>query len=265
MKKEDLQIGLVFSGGGSRGSYQIGVWRALMDMGLHRHVRAVYGTSVGAINGAAFVQDDLQFALDVWQQLDYTSVFADLPSDRPSLSNRKRYLTWVKGAIRNRGLDVSPLKEIIRGSINEQLIRASPVEYGLVVYDLTNRRPRYLTKEDIASGKLVEYIIASATFPIFQPHRIEDRSYIDGGVYDNRPLGFFRGNDPVDMAIVVDVTMARHIWPNKGAKGDLDIHYVRPSRLLGSPLSFKRDRIMSNLELGYQDAQKQLAQLSISR
>ena len=45
---------LVLSGGGSRGAYEIGVWKALKTLGIQ--IDMVMGTSVGAINGAMIVQ-----------------------------------------------------------------------------------------------------------------------------------------------------------------------------------------------------------------
>lgn len=40
---------LVFGGGGSKGAYEIGVWKALDELGLH--FDAVCGTSIGALIG----------------------------------------------------------------------------------------------------------------------------------------------------------------------------------------------------------------------
>lgn len=247
----DKNIALVFSGGGSRGSYQIGVWKALDEIGISGQIGAVYGTSVGAINGAAFVQGDISYALDIWQSLTYTSVFADIPAKRPSFFNRRQYMEWLRGSISNKGLDVSPLKQLIRTSLDEGSIRDSGINFGLVVFDLTQMKARYLKKEEIPDGQLIEYVIASATFPIFKPHRIENHLFLDGGVADNRPLGFIKQSSGIEHVIVVDVTMARHVWPNKKVANDIQLTYIRPSRLLGSPLSFKNERIMSNLELGY--------------
>ena len=47
-------IGLVLSGGGAKGAFQAGVWKAMHELGLADRVRAISGTSVGAINAAAF-------------------------------------------------------------------------------------------------------------------------------------------------------------------------------------------------------------------
>ena len=52
MKKAPETITLALSGGGGRGAYQLGVWRALEEIGYWSRVQAIAGTSIGAINGA---------------------------------------------------------------------------------------------------------------------------------------------------------------------------------------------------------------------
>ena len=46
---------LVLAGGGARGSYQVGVWRALTELGWRPGI--ITGTSVGSLNGALFALD----------------------------------------------------------------------------------------------------------------------------------------------------------------------------------------------------------------
>ncbi|MFT4566428.1 MAG: NTE family protein [Saprospiraceae bacterium] len=259
--KHNPRIALVFSGGGARGAFQIGAWEALQELGLSEYITGVYGTSVGAINGAAFVQQDLDLAKEVWSKLSYNNIFAGISEEDLSLRARKRYYKWVKDAIKDRGMDVSPLKEILRSSLKEDVLRENPVDFGLVTYNLTNRSAQYLTKQDIPQGDLVEYVIASATFPTFQPHRIEGSLYLDGGIVDNRPVGFLTDDSTLDCIICVDVTMARHFWTSKRKVGNNKVYFIRPSRLLGSPLAFKTDKIDRNMLLGYQDGLKQLQDL----
>ena len=50
--------GLALEGGGAKGAYQIGAWKALREAGIR--FSAVSGTSVGALNGAMIVMDDLK-------------------------------------------------------------------------------------------------------------------------------------------------------------------------------------------------------------
>ena len=52
--------GLVLGGGGARGSYEIGVWKALKELGIP--IIGVAGTSVGALNGAIIVQNEYEKA-----------------------------------------------------------------------------------------------------------------------------------------------------------------------------------------------------------
>lgn len=74
---EDTHYGIVFSGGGGKGAYQIGVWKYLHEIGIDRKITGVSGASVGALNSLLFVQGDYEKARDVWlniQQDDLTHV-----------------------------------------------------------------------------------------------------------------------------------------------------------------------------------------------
>jgi NTE family protein len=257
MDREE-KISLVLSGGGARGAFQIGVWKALRELGMDKSITNVFGTSVGAINGAAIVQGDFELATKIWENIDYSKVFSDVNLSMAERRSRKYYYSFAKALIRDRGLNVEPLKEMLRDMLDEELLRSSPVDFGLVVYDLSNRRTKYLKKSQIPKGKLIEYIIASATFPLFQPHRIEDQVFMDGGIADNRPLQFLTREENVSRVLCVDVTIARHFWPNKKVNRNIEVEYLRPSRLLGSPLAFRNTRIRRNLELGFTDALRRL-------
>ena len=46
---------IALEGGGAKGGYEIGVWKALKEAGVR--IAAVSGTSVGALNGALMVMD----------------------------------------------------------------------------------------------------------------------------------------------------------------------------------------------------------------
>ena len=47
---------IVLAGGGARGAYEMGAWRALRELGVEYQM--VLGTSIGAINGVMMVQGD---------------------------------------------------------------------------------------------------------------------------------------------------------------------------------------------------------------
>ena len=51
---ESAPLGLVLSGGGAKGAYEVGVWQTLEEAGLASNITAISGTSVGALNAALF-------------------------------------------------------------------------------------------------------------------------------------------------------------------------------------------------------------------
>ena len=67
-----MAFGLVFAGGGVRGAYHIGMWKALNEMKID--VCAVSGTSIGAINGALFVQGMLETAEKLWNDIELSDI-----------------------------------------------------------------------------------------------------------------------------------------------------------------------------------------------
>ena len=54
------KIGLAFGGGGGKGSYQIGVWKALIKHGLDKHVEVISGTSIGSLNLTLFALNEYE-------------------------------------------------------------------------------------------------------------------------------------------------------------------------------------------------------------
>ena len=66
------EYGIVLEGGGARGSYQIGAWKALREAGIK--IRGIAGASVGALNGALICMDDLEKAEEIWENIRYSQV-----------------------------------------------------------------------------------------------------------------------------------------------------------------------------------------------
>ena len=64
---------LVLSGGGAKGSYQIGAWKALKK--LHIKFDIVTGTSVGALNGAMVTQNSYRRAISLWKKINLEVLF----------------------------------------------------------------------------------------------------------------------------------------------------------------------------------------------
>ena len=82
-RRDPTQKALVLAGGGARGSYQVGVWRALMELDWHPQI--ITGTSVGGLNGAMFVLDLYETARDMWLTIRSRDVM-ELPEENADLS-----------------------------------------------------------------------------------------------------------------------------------------------------------------------------------
>jgi len=259
-----MKIGLVFSGGGSRGAYQIGVWKALKELGLDKRVTIAAGTSIGAVNAAAFVQDEFELMESIWHDIEFQKVFASIKENRRVLL-KLGYEVFTK-----RGADVNPLKELIRDYIDEEKIYNSKVDFGLVTTNISKRKVETLYKNDIEKGKLTEYIIASSTFPLFKTHLINEHKFTDGGIFDNMPL------QPVvnhysnpDLIICVNISHFYSILPTKSfatkkLRRQINLIDLIPSIPLGSVLNFDKKRARAFMKVGYSDAMSTLSGLANS-
>ncbi len=256
---QQQDLGLVLSGGGARGAYQIGVWKGMKEAGLTQYIKKVYGTSVGAINGAAMAQGDLGLAEELWKELHYSKVFHDFDAIAASAEYKPRAIyTVILRLIKEKGLNVDPLKKLLHQYLDEDKIRQSGIDFGLVVFDVSTLKRKYLTLEDIPKGELIDFVIASATFPLFKAHYIDGVRYMDGGLVDNRPFRFFSDDQSILQAICIDLTTARHFYLKEGKRKDLTVNYIKASRLLGSPLAFDLNKIDRNMKLGYADFFRQV-------
>lgn len=67
-------FGLVLAGGGAKGAYQVGVWKALEDYNIANDITVISGTSVGALNAALFACSEGDDAETLWrEEVGYSS------------------------------------------------------------------------------------------------------------------------------------------------------------------------------------------------
>jgi len=193
------KVGLVLSGGGSRGAYQIGVWQALRELGVK--IDLVAGTSVGAINGALICQGGFDVAASLWKKVETNMVF-DLKERNQTLKKSdfnidivglplEQLNQYAKELITDGGAEVSGLKGLLSTHLDENSIRESPVDFGLVTVGYPSMKPYYMQKKDIPQGQLIDYILASAScFPAIKTYAIGNKKFIDGAYADNLPIDF---------------------------------------------------------------------------
>ena len=257
--------GIVLEGGGAKGAFQIGAWRALRELGIE--FQGVAGTSIGALNGAFFVQDDYDAAYELWYNMSPNQVVAGderllekvMKMDLEGKDFQK-VIASLRKTVGQKGLDITPLRQMINRYLKEEVIRRSPKTFGLVTVSLTNLKPFDIYKEDIPNGQMAEYLIASANLPIFQLDRIDGKLYIDGGFYDNLPIRLLAAKGFTEIiTIELHGLGLKQKVPQKDS--GLKITNIRPSADLGRTMELLPGTARRNMLMGYYDTMRIYRQL----
>lgn len=267
---------LVFSGGGSRGAYEIGVWKALNELDIK--IDMVFGTSVGSINGALFAQGDLDAAEKLWYELETNMVF-DLSDDDYSFKDSMEKINiggmsadevfgYAKEIVLHGGAGTSGLASLMDTYFDEGKVRSSGMDYGLVTTKFPSMRGAFLYADDIPEGQLGDYIMASAScFPAVRKCSIGDESYIDGGYSDNLPVEMALNREATTI-IAVDLqalgTIRKSTIDEAREKCD-EFHMIKSPADLGNFLVFDTENSKRIMTLGYLDTMRHFGRYDGSR
>lgn len=248
------KFGLVLGGGGSKGAYEMGVWRALREMGHSPDI--VTGTSIGALNGALIAMGDYDKALAIWENLNFEAVVSNIKSEQlNTFKGAGRVLgTVAREIVSDGGMDIAPLEKLVREQIDETAVRNSDTKLGLVAVRFPSIKEEYITPDDIEEGELADFLLASsAIYPAFKRREIGERVYVDGGYRNNLPIDF-AVNLGAEKVLAVDLD-AIGIIPRSLHKG-ADVTVLRSYHSLGSFLMFEPELVKKNILLGYNDTMK---------
>ena len=181
-----MRRALVLSGGGAKGSWQVGACQHLIvERGLWFDVIA--GVSAGAVNAATLAQardpDELAAELE-----HLRAVWLGLRGSRDVY--RRRWLGALGTVLARRAslYNAAPLRAILAGHIDPARVAASPVRLRIGYVDLLSGRYRTARNEH---PTLVDAVLASCALPlIFPPVPLGDGNElaVDGGLRSATPL-----------------------------------------------------------------------------
>jgi NTE family protein len=173
-----MEITLALGGGGARGAAHIGVLRVLEHEGFR--VRAVAGTSIGAIVGALYASGQSADQLEnLFCTVDQSKLFGWPLSDGPGL------------------LGVRPIADFLRVSLNDARFSNLKIPCAAVAVDLNSNREIILQE-----GNVADALLGSMAIPgIFPPKEFNQYRLIDGGVLDPIPVRAARALAP-DLPVV---------------------------------------------------------------
>lgn len=247
-----LSYAIVFAGGGGKGSYQIGVIKALEKLRLAQKFIAASGTSVGALNAALFAQNNIALAENVWRNISYKKILPiQLNEEMNSIASK------------------DGLKRIIDVNLNYQKIKESKVNlYAMCTEVQENKnffRTEYIGRlvnlKDLDEETMKEYLIASASLPVvFGKTYIRDKCYLDGGILE-------QNNSPYDAMLNMGYKKVFVIELNSGLTyckniNGADILFLRPSENIGDfidgTIDFNNQNVTYRINLGYNDTMENL-------
>jgi NTE family protein len=175
LRRRGGPVAAVLSGGGNHGAVQVGMLRAMAEHGIVPDV--VLGTSIGALNGAAFAQEPTLAGVErldrLWRGLGEAGI---LPS------------SWLNAlALARRGEAIHTndrLRGLIEGILRVERFEDLPLRFQCVATDVVGVQEVWFS-----TGPLVDPLLASAALPGVLPSvEIDGVRYLDGGIVNDVPI-----------------------------------------------------------------------------
>lgn len=176
-QERSFETAFVLGGGGAWGAYEVGMLRALLEADIVPDI--VLGTSVGAINGAAFAAEPglecVERLEKVWTELDSGGVFEGSILTRIGTAVRSRTHLYTN----------ETLKRMLVEALGEPRIEDLPLPFQCVAASIEHATDHWFTE-----GPVVEAVLASCAVPGLLPAvEINGEHFLDGGLVDSVPLG----------------------------------------------------------------------------
>lgn len=257
------KLGLCLSGGGARGSYQVGVCKALEELGYLDKVYAFSGTSIGAVNASLLATKTVDEVKNIWinfprEDLNYI--------ENLMKKIRSRDFSFVKNGV----IDIENLENLLKQNLEIEKLKDKLVYITLSPAGLTNegtlglikssfshylrgrKKAIYSPLQDQKPEDINKQIIASCSIPfVFPAVTIDGRQTFDGGLFDNTPV---KPLIEVGCDTVIVVNLERLIRINTKKYPGIHIIEIKHKKSLGAILNFDVNQSFTRFELGYQDA-----------
>jgi len=258
------EYGIVLEGGGAKGAYQIGVWKALKECGVK--VKGVAGVSVGALNGVLMCMDDYEVAEQIWSNITYSQVMDVDDGDmrfllehdlkKINLGNLTSLTKTSAKAVTSGGLDITPLRNLIESCVDEQKVRESALEFYMGTLNLSELRGMEIDAKNLSEGEIKNYLIASASLPVFKQEKFQGKTYLDGGMVNNVPIDMLikRGYKDIIVVRIFGIGVERKVK----IPDDVSLIEISPRVELGSILEFEPKKTKRNIKIGYYDGMRLL-------
>ncbi|MBU3954491.1 MAG: patatin-like phospholipase family protein [Proteobacteria bacterium] len=171
-----MKRALIFAGGGSRGAFQIGVWKYLKERNWMPDI--ICGTSVGAINAVGIASGlDTQTLIRLWTTHNRRKMYQ---------LNLVPFLScFLSGRALKPLLDTRMLQQVVSDHLDFNRLKNSRTKVVISAVNVHTARSCFFDNSQIG----LAHVLASSALPILFPwHNIDGVPHWDGGVMTNIPL-----------------------------------------------------------------------------
>lgn len=251
------EYGLCFAGGGGKGAYELGVWKALTQLGITHGIKAVSGSSIGAVNGLFFALKKLETAEMLWDRIGEKTTLLGT-TDMNAI--RERLIEILNTEVDYDYVRVGDIKLYVTAAIMEKDMTFPESIEQLKDY-VENYRDyfdiRYYKLNELFDAEIKNRILASTALPvIYKPVFIGSEKAVDGGLIDNVPIRPLIEEENLKKLIVVMCSNSNEYDLYLASRAD-EIIEIRPSRYIGDlvdgTLDFSPRSVRKRKLLGFYD------------
>jgi len=270
--KQVKKIGLVLAGGGGKGAYHIGVWKALRETGLDQFVTSVSGTSVGGLNAALFLQGDYEQAEEIWKNISVEKILTPKSFSYPLQENDGMVYAFLRTGLleimdqhldmsvfdnSNRNCYITCVRTLFQKDNDSYLEMLSRGDGTKEFKKYINGKAIYFNMRSFSYEDRKKILLATSAIPfLFPKEKIGDYYYMDGSMVDNLPV------EPLYRLEKCEIIVVVHLGLNYGyieykKFPDARILEIRPKHDLGGvfagTLDFKAENAIQRIQQGYDD------------
>ena len=186
---KNKKIGLVLSGGGAKGAYQVGMFRAMEELGLAGNITAMSGCSIGAyaaviyaIRGNDAYRDflyDFPSMLEEGNCLPEEITEASKQAVAAGEVSKKQFLEerrfWKYEAL--------GLRRYIDALVSAGALERTGIRVNVCAYSLEQEKPVYFDLNALSDREKSAAIIGSGSLQyLFKPSAVRGEHFLDGGI-----------------------------------------------------------------------------------
>jgi predicted patatin/cPLA2 family phospholipase len=200
---------LVIGGGGPFGFTAFGVLKYLHDVEFWniKNIKTIYATSIGALVGAfLLLRYDYNYVYDYFVKRPWEKIFKNIGvnnifniySDKGAIDIYPLYIECLTMVLEAKGLTSKVTMK--------EFYEYSGGELNIIVSEINEFKCEILSHKTYPDLELIKALTMSASLPvIFTPHFLDNKCFIDGGIFSNYPINICLNETKCDKSEILGV------------------------------------------------------------